>query len=242
MKNIFSTLFIFFAFFFSINAQEIQEIQEQPEDRLMGGLALSIGYGYMDVSKLQVFVPKNVSKFSSNHLVMGATGLAIRKNFVFGLSGYAITGDLIKTDSLNVSLSGGVGTFDLGYIFLNNKIVKIYPMIGIGGSGFGLQIEKNKDVSVSNVSENPGQEIKITKGGFVADFSLNLNLTPNFDYEEKKNSHGCIMTGLKLGYVYSLPTSDWKFSGGDITGGPKFGLNMFYVKLIIGGFGCQKKS
>lgn len=242
MKNIIYIIFCFFIISSSINAQEIQEIKDRSEDPLMGGLALSIGYGYMDVSKLQVFVPKNVSKFSNNHLVMGATGFAIRKNFVFGLSGYAITGDLIKTDSINVNLNGGVGTFDLGYLFLNSKMVKIYPMVGIGGSGFGLQIENNKDVSVSNVSENPGQEIKITKGGFVADFSLNLILTPSFNYEDKTISHGCMMTGLKLGYVYSIPSSDWKYSGGDITGGPNFGLNMFYVKLVFGGFGCQKKS
>lgn len=239
MKNIIFTLFIFFIFGSFLKAQEVEE---EKEVRLIGGLALSAGYGYMDVSKLHVFVSDNVTKFSSNHFVMGATAFAIRDKCIYGISGYAITGDLIKSDSINISVKGGVGTFDFGFLILNEKNVKFYPMIGIGGSGFGLKIEKNNDVSVSNISDNPGQEINITKGGFVADLSLNLNFIPSLDSEEKKCSSGGIMTGLKVGYVYSLPSSDWKFSGGDITGGPNFGINMFYVKLIIGGFGQQKKS
>jgi hypothetical protein len=240
MKNIVITLFLFFICTSFICAQEIHENNENKEIQLMCGLGLTGGYGYMDVSKLQVFVPKNIGKFSSNHIIMGANGFAIRNKCIYGISGYGITGDLIKSDSINVSLKGGVGTFDFGYLILNKKNVKIFPMIGIGGSAYGLQIEKNKDVSVSKISDNPGQEIKITKGGFVADLSLNLNFTPSPSSNEKKN-YGGIMTGIKLGYVYSLPSSDWKFSGGDITGGPNFGLNMFYAKLIIGGFGYSNK-
>lgn len=239
MKNIIFTLSILLVYLSPLNAQDIQEKQDA---QMMGGLGLSIGYGYMDVSKLHVFVSDNISKFSSNHLVMGATAFAIRNRCIYGLNGYSITGDLIKTDSINVSLKGGVGTFDFGYIILNKKNLKFYPMIGIGGSGFGIKIDKNKDVSASNISDNPGQEINITKGGFVGDFSLNLNLFPSLECTDKNSSCGGIMTGLKVGYVYSIPSTDWKFAGGDITGGPNFGINMFYVKLIIGGFGCQKKS
>lgn len=240
MKNIVIALSAFFICTSFVYAQEIHEDGKNKEIQMMGGLVLSGGYGYMNVSKLQAFVPKNISKFSSNHIIMGANGFAIHNKFIYGISGCAITGDLIKSDSINVSLKGGVGTFDFGYLILNKKNIKIYPMIGIGGSAYGLQIEKNKDVSVKNISDDPGQEIKITKGGFAADLSLNLNFTPSSSFNEK-NNYGGIMTGIKLGYIYSLPSSDWKFSGGDITGGPNFGLNMFYIKLIIGGFGYSNK-
>jgi hypothetical protein len=240
MKKSIVIVYVFFCFSFSLKAQEVKEVDESKNSQLMGGAGLSLGYGYMDVSKLHVFVPDKVSRFSNHHFIVGGSGFAIRNKFVYGVTGYAITGDLIDTDSINVSLNGGVGTFDFGYLFLDKKKIKIYPMIGIGGSGFGMHIVKNKDVSVSHISNNPDQEIKISKGGFVADLSLNINITPSRD--EKDNSCAGIMTGLKVGYVYSLPSSDWRFSGGDIIGGPNFGLNMVYVKLILGGFGYQKKS
>ncbi|MHB1279518.1 MAG: hypothetical protein ACYC1Q_14110, partial [Bacteroidia bacterium] len=77
--------------------------------------------------------------------------------------------------------------------------------------------------------------------GFVLDASVNLNFIPVLHYNEKENTSGGLMCGLKIGYVYSIPGSNWTFSGGDVTGGPKFGLNMPYVKLILGGFGSQRK-
>ncbi|MDZ7846460.1 MAG: hypothetical protein U5L96_06675 [Owenweeksia sp.] len=49
-----------------------------------------------------------------------------------------------------------------------------------------------------------------------------------------------MMTGLELGYLYNFPSSDWSYSGGDVTNGPDFGLQGFYVKLIVGGFGMSQ--
>ena len=241
MKKCFLIISVFLAFSFSLIAQQAEEDKEIDEVQyipLKFGAGLSLGYGYMDVSKLHVFVADDISKFSKHHFMVGATAFATRKHFVYGLTGFAITGDLINSDSINISLNGGVGTFDFGYLILDRKKINIYPMIGIGGSGYGLHVVKNKDVSVSHISKNPDQEINISKGGFVADLSLNINIIP--PYNEKNNSNSGIMTGVKLGYIYSLPSTDWRFSGADIIGGPSFGLSMVYIKIILGGFGSQK--
>ncbi len=237
MKKI-TTSVAFLILAFSIKAQEIQK---NSTVQTMGGGGFTIGYGHMDVSKLHVFVPSNIKKFKNDHLLVGGTGHAFIDNFVIGGSGFGIIGDVIKTDSAKINLGGGLGTFDFGYLILNKEKVKIYPMIGIGGAGFGLQIAKNRSISANNIANEPGQEININKGGFVADVSLNLNFIPALQYDEKNNSYGGFMTGLKIGYVYSLPSSDWLFSGGDVTGGPDFGLNMFYLKLVVGGLGYEKK-
>lgn len=239
MKNliVFSKLSVAFMIFLLVStsmcAQQVSKLKTG------GGGGFNVGYGYMDVSKLHNFVPANIGKFSNEHLLMGGNGFGIIGNFVIGGGGTGIMGDLIKSDSINYSISGGLGTFDFGYLIYNKEKIKIYPMLGIGGGGFGLQISRNNNVSVKNLVNDPAREINISIGGFIFDFSINMNLSPVLNYNEKDNSYGGFMTGLKAGYLYSLPSSDWTYTGGDITGGPDFGLNMVYVKLIIGGFGYQ---
>lgn len=238
MKKIISVLL---GLFISIIIVKGQNSSDSSTSMKMGGGGFTIGYGYMDVSKLQIFLPENFPKLRNDHLVIGGTGHGIINNFVMGGSGFGMIGDLIVSDSINASVGGGMGTFDFGYLILNKNKVKIFPLIGIGGEGYGVKISNHKNVSVENLSKNPGQEINISKGGFVADLSLNINLIPAMEYNENKKSYGGFMTGIKVGYVYSLPTSNWHFSGGSISGAPNFGLSMAYVKLIIGGFGSQKK-
>lgn len=238
MKNIQKTALLVFALLtcYASKAQEKSSLQHG------GGGGFTIGYGNMDVAKLHDFVPANVSEFTNQHLLLGGTGHGFTGNFVIGGSGFGIIGDNIKTDTINYSLGGGLGTFDFGYLVVNRDKIKIYPMIGIGGGGYGIQISTNKNVSAKNVASNPGREININVGGLLMDFSVNLNFIPMPHFRERNKSYGGFMTGLKVGYVYSLPSSDWQFSGGDVTGGPKFGMNMAYVKLIIGGFGSQRDN
>lgn len=216
---------------------QLSHVYSQETRRYAGGGGFSAGYGNMDVSDLQVFAPAGIKKFKNDHLLLGGTGHAHLGNFVIGGSGMGMIGDGEMTDSLEVSLGGGLGTFDIGYLVVNRDHVKCYPMIGLGAGGYGISIAQNENVSASDVVNNPGREINISHGGFVIDASLNLDFIPFLQYDEEENSYGGFMTGLKVGYLLGFPTSDWTFAGGDVTGGPDFGLNMIYVKLNLGGFG-----
>jgi hypothetical protein len=219
-----------------------QEIEKTNVPHSIGCGGFTIGYGNMDVSKLHLFVPGTIREFGKDQLVIGGTGHGIVNKLVIGGSAFGVTGDVITTDSLKISLSGGVGTFDFGYLLVNKPKLKIYPLIGIGGSGYGLQITRNRNLSVKQILDDPANEINISHGGFVLDLSINMNLFPVSELNEKKNSYGGFMAGLKIGYAYSLPSSDFNYSGGTISGAPNFGLNMFYVKLIVGGFGYNAKE
>ncbi len=113
-------------------------------------------------------------------------------------------------------------------------------MLGVGGGGYGLTIAQNKDVSVGDIASDPGREINISVGGFVVDASLNVLAIPSVQYDEKDNSYAGFMTSVQIGYAYGFPSSDWTFSGGDVNDGPNFGINMLYIKLVIGGLGYSK--
>jgi hypothetical protein len=235
-KTIFTTL----TFLMALTCSYAQE-NTSNKTRSMGGGGFTIGYGNMDVSKLQIFAPAGTPKFGNDMMVIGGTGHGIMNNFVIGGSGFGIVGDVMKSDSVRVSMGGGLGTFDFGYVIINKEKLKLFPMLGIGGGGFGVQMTRTKSLSAAQVSSNPAQEINVNQGGMVADISINLNVIPHLNYDEKSKSYGGFMTGLKVGFVYGLPRSDWRYSGGDITGGPRFGINMWYVKLVIGGFGMDSK-
>lgn len=241
MKNA-NTLKLIKTAFCLLITMSIVSAQEVSQPQSMGGGGFTIGYGIMDVSTLHSFVPTSIPEFRKEHLLIGGEGHGFIGNLVLGGGGSGIMGDNIKTDSINYNVGGGLGTFDFGYLIVNKDKIKIYPMIGIGGHGYGIKIKRNNNISVSDIVSEPAQELSISNGGFVGDASVTFNFIPALTYDEKKNSYGGFMMGLKVGYAYSFPTSNWRFSGGDVTGGPVFGLNMVYAKLIIGGFGYSKKK
>jgi hypothetical protein len=207
----------------------------------MGGGGFTIGYGNLDVSGLHRFAP-SAPAFSNSQLLIGGEGHGIIGRMVIGGSGQGIIGNTVRTDSLEISLGGGMGTFDIGYLLVSKDRLKFFPMIGIGSGGYGINISKNTNVSLAKVAEDPGWEIKINKSSFVVDFSINLNFIPLLTEDKNDNDIGGPMTGLKAGFIASPKSSTWSYAGGDVTGGPGFGINMVYVKLIVGGFGGRKKQ
>jgi hypothetical protein len=201
----------------------------------------TIGYGNLDVSKLQNFVAGDVPTFENNQLLLGITGHTFINNLVLGLSGNAIMASDVKTTTLKIKSTGGQGTINFGYLILNKEKVKIYPLIGVGGSSYGLQISQNQNLSVADIVSNPGRELSINQTGIVLDGSLNMNIISPLRSNGKEGESKGFMAGLQVGYTYGFPNSNWTYSGGDVTNGPNFGLNMFYAKLILGGLWSSKK-
>src|SRR5437868_2453443 len=125
------------AVFFLISSLAVA--QEKTAVLHAGSGAIMIGAGNMDVSPLHNFVPNAVDQFGNQQFMVGGTGHAFLGNFVIGGTGYAVGGDRLTTTSNIYSLGGGVGTFDMGYLVVNTAKTKIFPMVGIGGAGYGMR-------------------------------------------------------------------------------------------------------
>lgn len=208
----------------------------------MGGGGVTIGYGFLDVSALHRFTPSAPS-FSNSHLLIGGEGHGFIGRLVVGGAGQGIIANTVQTDSLKVSLGGGMGTFDLGYLLVSKDKMKIFPMLGIGSGGYGISISKNHNVSLAKVAEDPAMEIRINKANFIVDLSINVNFIPLLTEDEDDDRDlGGPMVGFKAGALLSPKGTNWSYTGGDVTGGPAFGMNMFYFKMVVGGFGGKKKK
>lgn len=214
---------------------------DKPKTMRGGGGGFNVGYGNFNVSKLQEFLPSDFKSLNNDHLLLGGHGYSFLGNLVIGGSGMGVIGNSINSSGLKVNVNGGFGTFDIGYLVINKEALKVYPVVGFGGGGFGINVARNEDVSVSEVKNSPGREINISKGGFIFNFSANLSFVPVLKYDEEENTYGGFMAGIKAGYLYQLPSSNWSYSGGDVTDGPDFGLNGPYITLVIGGFGYRSK-
>lgn len=215
---------------------------ESREVKTMGGGGFTIGYGYMDISPLNRFMSRAFPTLSPDHTIIGGTGHGIVDRMVLGGSGAGIIGDHMTNDSLKANVGGGSGTFDFGYLIYDRKHLKIFPLIGVGGFGYGLKIAETRKISAGQVSDNPSHEIQISCGGLVTDLSMSFYLLPRVVYNTNDDACGGFMIGLRVGYLASIPTSNWNYAGGEISNAPRFGMNMAYVKLIFGGFGSKTKT
>ena len=213
---------------------------EDPDIMRGGGGGFSLGYGNMDVSAFEEFIPGEAKRFSNDQLLFGGGGRSFIGNFIIGGSGQGMIGDTHTSDSLKMQLSGGMGTMDLGYLVFNRQQLKIYPMLGLGGGGYQVQISENENLTADEVREDPGREITVGTGGFIADVSLNMNFLPVVEQSEDGSAYGGLNIGLRAGYTYGVRFDEWGFAGGDISGGSDFNMEMFYVKVTIGGMGFEK--
>lgn len=211
---------------------------QESSNRSGGGGGFMIGYGYMDLSPLKEFLPSKYPDPSANHMLIGGMGLGYSGRMIFGGSGYAVNGSEIINDSLRVSFGGGFGFFNIGYMLVDKRQVKLYPLLGLGGGSFGLGITRTNNINVEEIQKDPDHELNVGKGGFTAEFSLNLNLIPSA-HSSSENGSGGFMAGLQIGYTFSIPDNKWSYTGGDVIGGPTFGVNMFFARLVLGGFGSS---
>lgn len=58
------------------------EAQQAQEKQIMRGRDITIGYGFMDLTKMSAFVPGNIDKFNNHHLLIGISDYTMRGNFV----------------------------------------------------------------------------------------------------------------------------------------------------------------
>lgn len=202
-----------------------------------GGGGFTLGYGQMDISAFSPFLKNANLPSKSNQFILGITGNRKYDKLMTGLSASLLFGQKIKSDSLSLTFSGLNGTLDLGYLILDREKVKVFPMIGAGASLYGMKMKKIKSAdAVTNTNDRP---ISIQNAGILFDFSMNVRFIPKRTFHPEKGHRSGFMTGLKMGYMHGLNNSIWRYTGGSITEGPNFGTKMFYIKLVLGGFGSS---
>jgi hypothetical protein len=178
---------------------------------------------------------KGYPEFSKNFISIGGGGHGVINKIIIGGEGCGFLKKRGVTDDYKLSISGGCGFFDIGYMIYSSDKLNIYPTLGLGGGGLNFKIvQRGVSPSFDDVLGDPkkGVFLSTTRG-----FLLKLGL--GTEYLLKLWGEGGLSIGLRMGYTFGS-FKDWDMCGIDISGGPKTGFTGPFISLVIGFWGDQK--
>jgi len=196
-----------------------------------------LGFQTFDTEALNSTLENNTySAFSDKFFTVGGGGQGIIKRVILGGEGYALLGETSTQGNRETSIAGGAGFFNLGYVALSTKTLRMYPLLGIGGGAIGLRIfEKSEGLSFEDVLKDPKRSVELTTGGLL------LNLSLGADYliimEENEEGAGGLIFGLRIGYTVAPIKGDWMMDDLTVSDGPELGMTGPFIRLMIGGGG-----
>jgi hypothetical protein len=199
------------------------------------GIGFSVGLSSMNTQAFNVYTPKQMPKFKQSQILIGAEGFGSFKRCIIGFSANLAKGDKMQNDTYAYSLSGGSLSFNWAYKINTQAQWLVFPMISAGVSAYGIGIDRKITPNQSEMVTYSNRSLNIRNAGVTTDISMNIfRLCPASTQKHNNKQHQPAL-GLKLGYTYGFKNSSWTYTGGSVTEGPKFGVRMVYLKLIIGG-------
>jgi len=206
---------------------------EKKNDEVRGYLML--GGSKLDIDALnERLVSKGQSSFSDGFLSFGGGFLRKKNsNWLFGVEGHYLFIEekdyTVPNGSYKTSLTGAYGFVDIGYALVSSGGLNIYPLIGFGGGGAGLQIGKS---NFDDILEQPERNVNLTAGAFLLNFAIGSDYL--IKSKESEKDEGGLVLGFRAGYTYSPWKGAWWTDNISIDGGPKIGMTGPYFRLMIG--------
>ena len=203
---------------------------------------LLLGGGALGIGKLNDRMTDNgYSRFSNNFFSIGGGGHGVIRRLIIGGEGFAFTSsdnEAIKSGKpYKTSLVGGCGFFNLGYTVFRKNTFSIYPLFGIGGGGFALNITDRTTASFSDVLSNPGRSSQLSSGALLLSASLGADYLISSGQEMRDGRRGGLLLGFRFGYMFAPVTSNWNLDNLEVFGGPKTGITGPFFHFMIGGGG-----
>lgn len=200
----------------------------------------AIGYMNLDTTDLNnTLAAQGYSKIPGDFLTAGGGGYALFDNgLILGGTGLGLVSSekqIIRNGERYEQMVGaGLGLFKIGYAVVRTADMHIAPQFGIGGGGIAIDISKKEDLSFNQALDNPNRTVNLSKGGLALDFGITFNhlIGAVVDDEDR----GGFAVGAEVGYVWSPGAESKWFDGStEVSGGPDFSLQGFYLRLTIGG-------
>jgi len=187
--------------------------------------------GMVDFSGLdEAFAAGGITqKLGSMQWGFGGGGFALIDRVVIGGSGWG-SSQTVGPDSLRATVEIAGGEFDLGYQVFSMKHLLIAPVLGIGGGGYTIELQKTSEApqNFNQLLENPGRTSKVSFSGLTLSPQLMITVPISF-------------VGLQLrgGYCYAPTNPEWGLEGGGkLSSGPTISKGMPFATLnvVFGGF------
>jgi hypothetical protein len=207
---------------------------------MQGGAGFfTVGAQWLDLDGLnQQLVAAGYPAFGEDVLALGGSGHGFHQRLLLGGSGQALLSpsETSLDGAFRSRLSGGYGHFDLGYAIVAAPRARLYPMLGIGGGATRLEITERSSPGFDEVLRSPRRGARLTRGSFILDTSLGLDV--RVTARRRENGVGGFAIGVRGGYTFTPLQTEWHLDeSSDVAGGPDAGLQGPYVRLMLGGWG-----
>jgi hypothetical protein len=168
-------------------------------------------------------------KLGSMQWGFGGAGYALIDRIVIGGSGWGGS-QTVASDSLRAQVEISGGEFDLGYQVFSMKHLIVAPMLGIGGSGYTIELQKLSGTvpDFNELLRNPGRTSTVSFSSFSITPQLMVTVPISF-----------VGLQLKGGYCYTPMNPEWELeNGGKLPTGPTISKGMPFATLnvVFGGF------
>jgi hypothetical protein len=112
----------------------------------------------------------------------------------------------------------------------------MFPMLGLGVGGVFLQIAERSAPRFDDVLEDPRRSARLSSTAFLLSTSVGLDY--RFSGRRLRYGQGGPAVGLRLGYVFSTTSGDWRLDDrNDVSNAPELGLGGPFLTLMLGGWG-----
>ncbi|PIQ23350.1 hypothetical protein COW36_08385 [bacterium (Candidatus Blackallbacteria) CG17_big_fil_post_rev_8_21_14_2_50_48_46] len=201
----------------------------------------SPGFSFLDTSSFNgATATQGYTNLSGTFLSQGGGAHLILDRIILGGSGYALSGFRTANATGEIlSVNGGYGLFNLGYLVYSDQNFSLYPMLGIGSGNISVSGSSslNKLFGLSSTEEISRMDSNqvVLDIGLGADYMIDFNGDP-------ANASG-LLVGLKLGYLFVASPTQWE-ANRRILGGtnlPNLSNQGLYFNLTLGG-GTQRSQ
>jgi hypothetical protein len=168
-------------------------------------------------------------KLGSLQWGFGGAGFALIGRIVIGGSGWG-SSQTVGSESLRATVEIAGGEFDLGYQIFSMEHLLIAPVLGIGGGGYTVELQKLSEAPLTfgQLLESPGRTSKVSFSGLTLSPQLMITVPISF-----------VGVQLRGGYCYTPGKPQWGLEGGSrLSWGPAISKGMPFATLnvVFGGF------
>ncbi len=193
------------------------------------------GHVMIDITKLDLsdlnshLRSHGYAELSENNLSIGFGGYGIRKNnlIIDGYAAYMIPDGSSKS-GYESSISGIIGTYNVGYLLYKNEHFRLFPLFGFSFGSLKLSVKETKKRDFDDVLYNQN-ESSIETDPFIA---LNIAAECKWIIWKKtdgdKDRHRGI--SLRVGYRRDMGNKRWYTKDG-----PKIEFSGPYITMTFGG-------
>ena len=105
-------------------------------------------------------------------------------------------------------------------------------LVGLGGGQLNLKMTDLSGPSFEDVLTNPGRSAELSTAGFLIDLGVSVDVVAGRVHHH--GGRGGALLGVRAGYILAPVKGDWQLADGDITGGPRMGMEGAYVRAMLG--------